>query len=557
MKAKAYFQFGLVALLLIPAQQVSAQTSQSQTPPAQPAQPIQKRRPTAVVPSRPVIVENVPNAHQVVTLLHRLSGLKMFRLLVRSGEARAIERWDKAFKIDGQVHTNVIAGLALDDGVTVAAWLPDVGAEVGPPLPPEAPKAPEPGETPNVSPRTYTPVSRRYGLYEKPNVTVVAQDHKRAAAKYVGLDGVTGLSILKLTETGSNSATPGNDAREDSIIVGQRVHLFAPEPVADKLTAKGGAIYARIGETEARITKLMRAPGGGIARVQIKSPKLSPANIGGVVLNEAGETVGIIDTVKASEATVLPATSVRSAAKRVLARQASVPRPWLGISGEPIQNLSVERLLLNGWQTDVANTLAQQQLGILLTSVMPGSPASNAALRPGDVILSVNDGVVRSAQDFSWILEEAGAGDSLRFTVARPGKMDTHAVDVKLTEAPDPFFGLRSKFSNSFYNNTVTNFGAGHSLISNSLLESGLETITLLPKIASQLGSDGGLLVVYVEPATAAFKAGLRPGDVIESINGQNINRGEIKLNQSVTNYSCVVVRNKQKLVLTFDHKEN
>lgn len=563
MSGKSFIRIVSIALLVAPAMNISAQTSSSQTPAPKPAPLVQKKTITTTVrPARPVIVQNAPNAPQVVTLLHRLSGLKMFRLLLRSGEARAIERLDDAFTIEGDVHTNVIAGLALDDGVTVAAWMPEVDAEVGPPLPPTAttPKPPTSVGAPTAPthsiPRGYGSLARRYGLIESPNLTVLVQDQKRLPAKYVGLDGLTGLSILKLPEGTASSLIGRIDATEAALVAGQRVHLFAPEPVNKTPDGKPTAIYARMGETEAQITRVMRSPGGAIARLRIRSAKLSPANIGGVVLNDTGQTIGIIDAVRANEATVLPANSVRNAAKRVLERQASVPRPWLGIGGESLEGLGVDHLLRNGWQPEVATMLAQQQQGILLTSVVPGSPASTALLRPGDVILSVNDGIVRTAEDFSWVLQEAGSNGSLKFTVARPGKAATEAVEVKLAEAPDPFFGLRSKFATTFNTRGFPAFNTSQYVMSASLLASGMETITLLPKVASKLGSDGGLLVVYVEPATAAYQAGVRPGDVIESINGQKVNNGKPFKLDDPGNYSYVIVRNKQKLVLTFDYKE-
>jgi len=90
-----------------------------------------------------------------------------------------------------------------------------------------------------------------------------------------------------------------------------------------------------------------------------------------------------------------------------------------------------------------------------------------------------------------------------------------------------------------------------------SLLANGMETIALLPKVAARFGSAGGLLVVYVEPATAAFKAGLRVGDVIESINGRQVTTSQpINLNEPGANYSFAVVRNKQKMVVSFVAKE-
>ena len=61
----------------------------------------------------------------------------------------------------------------------------------------------------------------------------------------------------------------------------------------------------------------------------------------------------------------------------------------------------------------------------------PGSPASLAQLKPGDVILSVNDGFVRSAEDFSFLLDEAGPGSLLHFTVAKPGKEVSEALEIE------------------------------------------------------------------------------------------------------------------------------
>src|SRR6266487_5849670 len=82
---------------------ISAQVS---SPPSAPAKPASR---SAVHPG-PVIVENQPSAAQVVTILHRLTGLKMFRLLLRSGDLGTIAKLDNAFNISGEVHTNVIAG---------------------------------------------------------------------------------------------------------------------------------------------------------------------------------------------------------------------------------------------------------------------------------------------------------------------------------------------------------------------------------------------------------------------------------------------------------------
>jgi S1-C subfamily serine protease len=65
------------------------------------------------------------------------------------------------------------------------------------------------------------------------------------------------------------------------------------------------------------------------------------------------------------------------------------------------------------------------------------------------------------------------------------------------------------------------------------------------------LGATGGLLVVYAQPTSVAFAAGLREGDVIESVNGESIvTRSATGLISRSTNTTVVVVRNKKKLTI-------
>jgi S1-C subfamily serine protease len=387
------------------------------------------------------------------------------------------------------------------------------------------------------------------------------------AASYVGLDGITGLSVLKLARNSLPGLQSTIYAKESSIVVGQQVHIFGPEPVARGEEERDGPVYVKLGETEGKITRISRVPSGGIARVEITSAKVSAVNTGAVVLNDAGETVGIIDSVKGNAATVLPAALIRGAARRVLEKQSSVPRPWLGIRGELLGAFPVEQLLRNGWESQKARLLAEQRRGILLTSVAPGSPASTAALHPGDVILEVNRGEVRSAEDFSWFLEEAGPGGSLQFTVARPGSGSTEAIEVKLSESPDPLFGVRTQQFPSFFTpgaqSATTSGPAGIGFAPGySPLANGVETIAILPKVAARWGSTGGLLVVYLEPSTFAYRAGLRTGDVIESINGQLVSADPEAirmLDKPGGSYEFRVVRNKQKLqfvVVTHEDKQ-
>jgi S1-C subfamily serine protease len=496
----------------------------AQTPPPPPKK--------AAPPVRASSRDRIPAPPQVVTIVHRLNGLKMFRLLLRSEEqVQSIAALDSAFSLMDDVHTNVIAGLAMDDGETIVAWLPEADVEFGPP----AIAAPQPPLPPNA--KSSRPAGllagAGQGLLDDPDVTVMGPGGRRLAAKYIGLDAVSGLSILRLRD---KNPTPAGVIADKPVKIGETVLLFGPEPATKARAVLSGSLLVRMGAIEGRVQDVVPAPSGDIARFKVSSPGLSPANIGGVVINEAGAAIGIVDGLEGNEATILPAALIRRAADRVMEQQASVPRPWLGVKGEAIAELKLEQILTHGWEMQRASDLAGKHHGILLTSIVPGSPAELAALRAGDVILKVDDNEIQNAADFTWWLDQAGPSSSVRFTVARPDRPSEEPLSVKLSGMLDPAFSF------NFRNRLATSKGF-------SLIDQGIETIALKAPVASQLGTTAGLLVVYVEPSTAAFEAGLQPGDVIQSIDGKPASL--FNPVPQAASFTLEIVRKKEKLVLT------
>src|ERR1700674_4959181 len=197
----------------------------------------------------------------------------------------------------GDVHTNVIAGLTLDDGQTIAAWLPEVEAELPPPPIPSAPKAPATPRAASSKAQAAQAASLAEvnamsiaGLQALPlagnllgpaDIKIITRDGKRLLGRYIGLDGLTGLSVITL----ANSSCPKvAEAKDQPIDVGQRLHLIGPEPASHSEPNSRTAMYVRIGETQATVVSVSRSPSGGVARVNIKSVKLTPANIGSIAL---------------------------------------------------------------------------------------------------------------------------------------------------------------------------------------------------------------------------------------------------------------------------------
>jgi S1-C subfamily serine protease len=509
----------------------------AQTSPAQPQKSPAPNEPRTATP-------------QVVTIVHRLNGLKMFRLLRRSQEqVGAIAGLDEAFNLTDDVHTNIIAGLALEDGKTIAAWLPDAELEFGPAV--VAPKPPLPPAAPGPRPAIPAPqlgnieIDKfvfRGGMFGAPDLTVIGPDGQRMEAQYVGLDGATGLSILRLSDgnlkvnTTVNVKAPGE---------GDNIRLISPQPAENSSPGAGGNVLVRMGTTPSTLQSIKRGPAGFAARFQVKSAKLSLTNIGGVAVNEAGETVGIVDGVDGSEATILPAALIQRAAQRVLAKMASVPRPWLGVQGEAVSTLNWDQFKNNGWKWERATPLLERHQGILLTSITPGSPAAGAALKAGDVILKVNNEAVHNGDEFSWMLDDAGPSTSVTLTFARPDRLTEEAVSVELSGVLNPNQALGQ---------------TSNTAIPGTLIAQGIETVAIKPLVAAQLGAAPGLLVVYVDPASVAFQSGLRPGDVIEAIDDKPVTIIVNGLSPTTTGgakSTFAVIRKKQKIVIKLEPTRN
>lgn len=511
-----------VAPATTPAQAPTAeQTGTDKTPSRKPT-----RKPAVAATRVTVIAGQSQVAPQVVTIVHRLTGVKMLRYLIRQGN-----QGEQVFTIDpaaisNDAHASIVAGWALDDGRTIAARLPQAGAEIE--FGDFSLPAFEPGRFPGALADAPRPPSTR----AEPDLTVITNDGRRLRARYIGLDGQTGLSVLQVNGLPAPSAigTPG-----PQVNTGQKVQVFAPErTTAANTESASQVIYVKVAVTNGKISNVARTTAGDVEKLTVRSEKLSPVILGGVACDEAGKTLGIVDAFENNDAHIVPAETIRAATRRVLEKQASVPKPLLGIRGEPVDLAGRASFLANGWREDQLNELMKNQLGILLTLVMPGTPAAFAKLHPGDVIVSVNKEEIKNAEDFSKLLADAGSGAQVQFAVRRPGLPTEVPVEVKLGGSFDPLFEWRFEMP-----------GPQPSSGLNAL---GIETATLSLDNASSWGSQTGLLVVAVQPKSAGARGGIQEGDVIESIDGRKVVRGAWTFNlERQKKHVFSIVRNKEK----------
>jgi S1-C subfamily serine protease len=363
-----------------------------------------------------------PAPRQLVTVVHRLSGWKLLTWLALTGPpSLELDRFPSAT----DVHTNIVAGFISDDGKTVVARIPRAEAVLD--------------TTPGQPPPDYFFAGAARQQTAPPEFTLVLGDGKRIAAKFVGLDAATGLSLLEASEPVLKTALTGDDGNTEDPTVGQRVMLYAPAPLTNSSTARDlGVVYFGIDQTEGQLTEVNRASTGKLFQVTAHASGVTPAWTGAVALNESGELVGIVAESGASQTRIVPAVTMRAAIERVRAQRASVPQPWLGVRGDDVYKFRLEQWVNIGWKPESATPLIQNRQGVLLTSVAPGTPAATAGLRPGDVISRIGGREVRGVEDLSPLLREAGVGQTVDFTVLRAFEQLPLSLPVMLSGTRSP-----------------------------------------------------------------------------------------------------------------------
>jgi S1-C subfamily serine protease len=432
-------RLSLVCLLLLgPAASYGRQAETPRAPRPAPPAPAQAPAPPAPA-ARPAAPRRAPVTfvtppREVVTVIHRLSGWKLLAWLATNGPPSLVLEELPSLS---DSHTNIVAGYVYGNGRHVVARLPQAEVEL------EAFGAPQ----------TPPPFFAQAGgqARAEPEYLLVTSEGKRVEAKFVGLDSSTGLALLEAGESLLPAGPTGDMGHTTDPTVGQRVHLYAPIPAeappappAPPAPAARPApprpenfIYLSIDQKEGRLTRLFHTPSGRLSSVAV-SAEVSPEWVGAVAANELGEVVGIVSQSREGETRVLPVAAVREACERVLKLRGTAPQPWFGARGDAAAQAPLNYWTDYDWKPEAARTFIEKRQGVILTSVAPGTPAALAGLRPGDLITSVGPRDVRSNEDFSMTLREAGVGSVVELTVRRAMTPEPLKLSVELKGAKNP-----------------------------------------------------------------------------------------------------------------------
>jgi serine protease Do len=238
------------------------------------------------------------------------------------------------------------------------------------------------------------------------------------------------------------------------------------------------------------------APSGrqGIYNFLQTDASINPGNSGGPLVNMRGEVIGINSAINAAGSGIgfaIPINMVKAMLPD-LKSKGRYARSWIGIRIQPLNEELAKSLGL------------ARPMGALVAELVPGGPGAEAKLQEGDVILSFDGKDIRSASDLPLLASSTGVGRAVPLRVWRGGR--EVAATVKLSEFPDSEGEL-----------------AGRDAGQEEAGPLGLQVGELTPALRQQLGIEakGGAVVRGVADGGVAARAGLRPGDVITSVDGR------------------------------------
>jgi 2-alkenal reductase len=241
---------------------------------------------------------------------------------------------------------------------------------------------------------------------------VVFFDDKKLSAKLVGRDPFTDIAVLQVAAQGLKAAVLANSDEVPigslAVAIGSPLGEFQNTVTVGVVSAKG----RRIAESQEVVLEDLIQTDAAI----------NPGNSGGPLIWAARHQVIGINTLVASNATGLgfavSSNTVRQIADELI-KNGKVVRGFIGIQ---YQQLTTRQAAQLGLPTGTT--------GIIVTQVVPASPADQAGIRPNDIVTKVNDQALDAEHPLPSVMVKFRPGDRVKLTLIRDGKEQT--VDVTL-----------------------------------------------------------------------------------------------------------------------------
>lgn len=247
-------------------------------------------------------------------------------------------------------------------------------------------------------------------------VQVTLKDGRTFTGEVIGADSVTDIAVIKIDAqdlptvaiSDSEQIQPG----EWAIAIGNPLGLDS--------TVTAGIISAT-----GRTSREVGVPDKRVDFIQTDAA-INPGNSGGPLLNLNGEVIGVNTAIIQGAQGLgfaIPINTVQRISNQLI-QNGRVEHAYLGIQMVTLSPEIKENINSN---PDSPLTV-EADSGVLIARVVANSPAAQAGLRAGDVILRIGDRAVSESSEVQQVVEQSSVGQSLAVTLRRDGREQTITV---------------------------------------------------------------------------------------------------------------------------------
>ncbi|MFQ5949504.1 MAG: DegQ family serine endoprotease, partial [Nitrospiria bacterium] len=331
-------------------------------------------------------------------------------------------------------------------------------------------------------------VTNNHVIEKADEIKVLLSDKREFTGKVVGTDPKSDLAVIRIDAANLPSVTWGDSSK---LQVGEYI-LAIGNPFGFTQTVTMGIVSA-VGRANVGLTDYEDF-------IQTDAA-INPGNSGGAMVNIHGELVGINTAIFTQSGGYMgigfavPSNMAKSVVKS-LVKEGKVVRGWLGVAIQEVTSQLAEGFGL------------KEVRGALVSEVLSDSPAERAGFKRGDVIITFMGKPVDDASRLRNIVARTEVGTRGKVKVIRD--KEEIALEVLIETQPKDMFARRREGKDDRPSTSL----------------SGIEVKTLTPDLARQTGispDDSGVVVMTIEPGSAAEEAGLRRGDLIMEVNRRSI----------------------------------
>ena len=243
-------------------------------------------------------------------------------------------------------------------------------------------------------------------------ITVRLRSGESYDATVVAADDASDVAILKIEATGLTAAPMGDS---DALSVGEQTVV-----IGNPLGALGGSITTGILSASEREITINNEK---MTLLQTDAA-INPGNSGGGMFDAYGNLIGIV-VAKSSGTTIeglgfaIPINTVKDIYEQLMDNGYVTGRAVLGVTMTEQQAVSLDS--------------SSSRAYVIVTAVSENSPAAEAGIQPGDIILSIDDQEVTSAASLKSYIRSCSVGDSVQLVLLRGN--NTVTVTATLAES--------------------------------------------------------------------------------------------------------------------------